>query len=157
MTNNEVADYYRASNRKTGRDTSPGDPTLQEIIDSKVWTEHQSLPSIDFGNLIIFGWRNVPSINGHSLSEVSQEANRQLQGVWNDSDWEREKINTHLQILEQGLQASKQYPILLKEKYDEVSQKRSYNIIDGNHRMVATGVYHIRHGSIPALVYWIGQ
>ena len=94
-------------------------------------------------------------IDGRLLLSVAAETKNQLTNKW-QSGWNDIYIKKLIANLHDNLNALVNDPLILRTKLSDEPLDGSYYVQDGNHRILAAGVFFLETGIMPDLVFYIG-
>jgi hypothetical protein len=153
-----VLDLYIARQRKRGNTSqSIEDHSTDAIQSCKNWRLNITLSPDEFQRLVLVvsPASNPLLTRGRLLSQISKEAHAQIAGVWK-SKWNKDWIKQIVDDLHQDRDALIGDPLLLRTKSFWEPRDGSYYVQDGNHRILAAGLFFLETGMMPNLHFHIG-
>ena len=148
----EVLKFY--IDRETIAGKIPDKENIRVINLCENWRMNQNLTDDEINGLVIVECSaSTPlTVNGRLLKDVALEANKQLDSEWRagwDSEW--------IKKLMLKFETEEIDPIILRTKVLGEPTDGSYYVQDGNHRIVAAGIYFLKTGKFPKLNFHIGE
>jgi hypothetical protein len=163
MPNNnqqKAIDFYLAREAKKGRVIDPDkDENVRVMRCCDDWELDQTLTTDETERLVTVICKESNGLikNGRRLlKDIAGEADRQLKTKW-ENGRNKEFIEKLLADLEKDEAAFAKDPIILRAKVNGEPAEGSYYVQDGNHRIIAAGIFFIRKGRLPKLAFHIGR
>ncbi len=153
-----VKDFYISRERRKGVTPNSNDENLRVIDCCAIWNLAQELSENDFTNLVTVDCNESKALikQGRLLKNIADAANQQLLGQW-ESGRNKNYIEKLLNQLEEDISSMEQGTIILREKVNGEPDAGSYYVQDGNHRIIAAGIYWLRNGTMPKLTFHVGR
>jgi len=156
----KVIDFYVVRETRKGRVIDiKKDGNIKVIECCDGWELNQALSVEEVRQLVtVICKESIGLIKGgrRLFKDIAEEAERQLGTVW-ESRRDKEFIEKLLADLEKNENAFEKDPVILRAKVDNEPIEGSYYVQDGNHRIIASGIFFIRNGRLPKLTFHIGR
>lgn len=159
-TKQTVIEFYFAREARKGRTIDPDDDENVRVMKCcDLWELNQTLSGDEVKRLVTVICSESQGLikNGRRLlKDIAKEAERQLRTEWK-SGRNKEFIEELLADLKKDESAFESDPIILREKVKGEPSKGSYYVQDGNHRIIASGLFLLHTGRLPKMTFHVGK
>ncbi len=163
----KVIDFYVARETKKGWAIDVDkDENIRVIKCCDNWKLSQNLSDDEIQRLVTVDCpesRGLIKGDRRLLKDIAREADRQLRLALEsgrDKEWRSERKRDFLEGLLKKLEMDENVfesdPIILRPKVPGEPITGSYYLQDGNHRMLAAGIFFLRNRRMPKVIFHIG-
>ena len=156
----KVIDFYINREKNKGKNIDENqDENIRVIKLCGNWNLEQTLNDNDVLQLVTVICKESKDLIINSqrlLIDIAKEAQKQLNEEWK-SGRNKDFIEKLLKELEENENAFELDSVILREKVNGEPKNGSYYLQDGNHRMIASGIFFLRHKKFPKLSFHIGR
>lgn len=156
---NAIDCYVKREARKGRTIDLDNDENVRVMKCCHRWELNQTLTAHEIERLVtVICKESEELIKGDQrlVKDIAQEADRQLRKEWR-SGRNKEFIEKLLAELAKNEHTFESDPIILREKVKGEPLEGSYYVQDGNHRIIASGVFLLRTRRLPKLTFHIGR